>query len=311
MKAQDKIFIAGHQGLVGSALVRQLQAKGYENLLLKTHAELDLMDQKAVADFFQKERPEYVFLSAGKTGGIYANDTYRADFIYENLTIQNNIIHQAFLNEVRKLIYFSCSCIYPKFCPQPMKEEHLLSGVLEPTNEPFAIAKIAGMKMCESYYRQYGADFISIIPTNIYGLNQNYTELNTLLIPALISRFQDAKERGESEVVVWGTGRPMRDFLFSDDLADAAIFLMDTYSDIAPLNVGSGKDIPVSLVAETVAKAVGYSGKISYDSTKPEGVLVKLQDISKITAMGWKPKVQFEEGIKAAYKNYLETHKSN
>ncbi len=308
MKQEEKIYIAGHTGLVGSALVRQLRAQGYNNLITRTHAELDLMDQAAVAKFYKESRPQYVFLTAGKTGGIYANDTYRADFIYENLVIQSNLIHHAFLAEVQKLAFFSCSSIYPKFCPQPMKEEHVLSGALEPTNEPFAVAKIAGMKMCESYCRQYGADFISLIPTNLYGINQNYTPLNCLIVPALISRFHEAKERNEAEVVVWGSGRPMRDFLFADDLADAAICLMNNYSDPAPVNVGAGKDMPVSEVAETIAKAVGFKGRIVYDTTKAEGVLVKLQDISKISQMGWKPKVSFEQGIQITYNDYLNNY---
>ncbi len=308
MNKEDKIYVAGASGLVGSALVRQLKAQGYSNIITRSHAELDLLDQKAVTDFFQSERPQYVFLSAGKTGGVYANDTYRADFIYENLMIESNVIHQSFHAEVRKLLFFGCSSMYPKFCPQPMKEEHILSGPLEPTNEPFALAKIAGQKLCESYRRQYGCDFISIIPTNLYGINQNYTPLNCLIIPALISRFHEAKENQESEVKVWGSGRPMRDFLFSDDLADASIFLMDNYSDLAPINVGHGKDMPVSQAAEGIAKAIGFKGKITYDTTMPDGVLVKLQDVSKITDLGWTPKVSFEDGIKIACKDYIENH---
>jgi len=306
MRREEKIFVAGHHGLIGSALIRRLKAQGYQNIVSHTVAELDLMNTSEVEHFYAEERPEYVFVAAGKTGGVYANNTYRADFMYENLVIQNNLIHHAFVAEVRKLAFFSCSCIYPKFCPQPMKEEYLLSSALEPTNEPFAIAKIAGMKLCESYCRQYGADFITLIPTNIYGVNQNYTPLNSLIIPALISRFHEGKMRGDAEVVVWGTGRPQRDFLFADDLADAAIFLMNHYSEAEPINVGSGKDIPVREAAEVIARAVGFKGSIAYDTLKPEGVLVKLQDISKISAMGWTPKVTFEEGIRIVYKDYVK-----
>ena len=308
MNKDDKIYVAGHTGLVGSAILTQLKKAGYSNIITHSHSELDLSNQSLVKKFFEAERPQYVFLSAGKTGGVYANDTYRADFIYENLMIESNVIHQSFLSEVRKLIFFSCSSIYPKFCPQPMKEENILSGGLEPTNEPFAIAKIAGMKLCESYRRQYGCDFISVIPTNIYGRNQDYTPLNCLIIPALISRFHEAKESNEPEVTVWGSGRPMRDFLFADDLADASIFLMNNYSDLAPINVGTGKDIPVSQAAETIAKIIGYKGRISYDTSMPDGVLVKLQDISKISALGWNPKTSFEDGIRIACQDYTENH---
>ncbi|MCB9030188.1 MAG: GDP-L-fucose synthase [Deltaproteobacteria bacterium] len=309
MEKDAKIYVAGASGLIGSAVVRQLQANNYKNIITKTHQELDLTQQSQVSEFFNSEKPDYVFLCAGKTGGVYANDNYRAEFIYENIAIQSNVIHNAFLYETRKLIFFSCSCIYPKFCPQPMKEEHLLTGKLEPTNEPFAIAKLAGMKMCESYYRQYGCDFITIIPTNIYGKNQNYTPLNSLIIPALIDRFHEAKVSCSEEVQVWGSGRPLRDFLFSDDLADAAIFLMNNYSDAMPINAGTGSDIPVSTVAETIANVVGYKGKIVYESSKPEGVLVKLQDISKISEMGWSPKMSFHEGISLAYKDYLNNYR--
>ncbi|MDZ4785881.1 MAG: GDP-L-fucose synthase [bacterium] len=308
MKKEERIYIAGHKGLVGSALIRQLTSQGYKNIITQSHSELDLMNQSQVSDFFKKEKPTYVFLAAGRTGGVYANNTYRAEFLYENLIIESNVIHHAFLYEVRKLAYFSCSSAYPKHCPQPMKEEHILTGSLEPTNEPFALAKIAGMKLCESYNRQYGTDFISIIPTNIYGVSQNYTPLNSLIVPALIARFHEAKVSKESEVLVWGSGRPMRDFLFSDDLADASIFLMNNYSDPSPINVGVGKDMPVHEAAETIAKVVGYQGKITYDSSMPEGVLVKLQDVSKITALGWKPKVGFEDGVKIAFKDYLDNH---
>ncbi|MBN8547716.1 MAG: GDP-L-fucose synthase [Deltaproteobacteria bacterium] len=305
MELSRKIFVAGHGGLVGSALVRQLKAQGYTNIVTRGRAELDLMCPHAVRTFFETQRPEYVFLSAGRTGGVYANDTYRADFLYENLILQSNVIHQAFLSETRKLIFFGCSCMYPKLCAQPMREDALLSGPLEPTNEPFAIAKLAGMKMCESYYRQYGCDFITIIPTNLYGLQQDYTPLNCLIIPALIARFHEAKAAHAPKVSVWGSGRPSRDFLFADDLADAAIFLMKNYSSAEPINVGSGADMTVREVAETIREVVGYQGDLEFDASKPDGVLMKLQDISKISGMGWKPRTDFRKGIALAYEDYL------
>lgn len=305
MKASGKIFVAGHRGLVGSALVRQLKAQGYSNVVTRDREQLDLLNPLAVREFFEIERPEYVFLSAGRTGGVYANDTYRAEFLHENLVLQSNVIHQAFLSETRKLIFFGCSCMYPKLCTQPMREDALLSGPLEPTNEPFAIAKLAGMKMCESYYRQYGCDFITIIPTNLYGVQQDYTPLNCLIIPALIARFHEAKTSKAAKVAVWGSGRPSRDFLFADDLADAAIFLMKNYSGSDPVNVGSGADMTVREVAETIRDVVGYKGDLEFDSSKPDGVLMKLQDITKISALGWKPKTDFKKGIALAYEDYL------
>lgn len=306
LKPEDKIYIAGSSGLVGSALVRQFRALGYKNIITRTHAELDLLDQAKVKAFFEKERPSYVFLAAGKTGGVYANDTYRADFIYENLMLQTNVIHQAFLCEVRKLVFYGCSCMYPKHCTQPMKEEYLLNGSLEPTNEPFAVAKLAGYKMCESYSRQFGSDFITIIPTNTYGINQDYTPLNCLIIPALIARFHEAKMNNSAEIEVWGSGRPSRDFLFADDLADASIFLMNNYSDTKPINVGMGKDITVSRAAEIIREVVGFKGRIKYDTSMPDGVLVKLQDVSALNGMGWKPKVSFEQGIRITYADYCK-----
>jgi GDP-L-fucose synthase len=306
VEKNSKIYIAGHNGLVGSALLRRLRKEGYSNLITRTHEELNLLDQQAVNKFFAEQRPEYVFATAGKLGGIYANDTYRADFIYENLQIEANIIHNSFLSEVKKLLLFSCASIYPKFCPQPMKEEYILTGPLEPTNEPFAVAKIAGLKMAESYRRQYGCDFITLIPTNIYGPGQRYTPLNSLLIPALISKLHEAKEQKESTIQTWGTGRPLRDFLYSDDLADAAIFCMNTYSDIAPINIGTGKDISVAQVAQLIAKTVGYQGSIVFDPSMPEGVHVRLQDVSKISTMGWSPKISLEEGLKLSYSDYLQ-----
>jgi len=301
----SKIYVAGHSGLVGSALIRKLKAAGYTNIITKSHQELDLLEQSSVKEFLFKEKPEYVFAAAGKLGGIYANDTYRADFIYENLQIETNIIHYSFLAEVKKLLLFSCASIYPKFCPQPMKEEYILTAPLEPTNEPFAVAKLAGLKMAESYRRQYGCDFITLIPTNIYGPDQRYTPLNSLLIPAMIAKFHEAKEQKDNSVKAWGTGRPLRDFLFSEDLADAAIFCMNKYSDIAPINVGTGKDVSVSQVVQMISKIVGYKGDISFDSSMPEGVHVRLQDISRITGLGWSPKTSLEDGINIAYQDFL------
>lgn len=308
MEKQEKIYVAGHQGLIGSAVVRQLKAQGYTNIITRSRAEVDLLDAEQVKSFLAAEHPDYVFFCAGKSGGVYANDNYRADFIYENIAIQTNVIHQAFLTEVKKLVYFSCSVIYPKFCQQPMREEYLLTGALEPTSEPFALAKIAGMKMCESYCRQYGSDFISVIPTNTYGINQDYTPLNCLVIPALIARFHEAKAAGAEQVSVWGSGRTSRDFLFSDDLANAAIFLMNNYSDPAPINIGTGQDITIKEAAEKIAQVAGYQGEIVFDASKPGGVLVKLQDISKITGMGWRPTTSFEDGIRLCCEDYCRNH---
>src|ERR1051326_274835 len=278
MEPGDKIFVSGHRGLVGSALVRALTARGYTNIVTRTRGELDLSDQQKVRQFFSEVRPLYVFHAAAKVGGVYANNAYRADFIHENLVIQSNVIHQSFVCEVRKLIFFSCSSVFPRNCTQPMLEEHLLSGPLEPTNEPFAVAKIAGMKMCESYNRKYGADFLSVIPTNLYGRNQHYDPMNSLVVPAMIRKFQGAKEAGAPNVVLWGSGRPSRDFLFSDDLADAAIFIMNNYSGTETLNIGTGKDYTIREVAEIIRDAVGYRGGIVFDAAKPEGTLTKLQD---------------------------------
>lgn len=307
MNPSDKIFIAGHRGLIGSALCRRLADKGFTNIITADRRSLDLANHDQVRRFFETHRPEYVFLAAGKVGGVYANNTYRAEFIYENLVIQSNVIHQAFLSEVKKLIFFSCSCVYPKMCPQPMREEHLLSGYLEPTNEPFAIAKIAGMKMCESYNRQYGTDFISVIPTNVYGINQNYDRMNSLVLPALIRKFHEAKESNLKEVVLWGTGRPTRDFLFSDDLADASIFLIQEYSGNDTFNIGTGKDYSIHELAGIIKNIVGFKGNVIYDASKPDGVIMKLQDVLKLTELGWKYKVELEEGIRIAYEDFLKS----
>ncbi len=305
MQPNDKIYVAGHQGMVGSALVRKLQEKGYHHIVTRSRAALDLLDQAAVAAFFQQERPRYVFFAAGKHGGIYANNTYRADFIYENIVMQSNIIHQCFLNETVKLMFYACSCIYPAHCPQPMKEEYLLTASLEPTNEPFAVAKIAGIKMCESYNRQYGMDFISVIPTNIYGRNQNYEPMNSLVVPSLIRRFHEAKVAGVGEIVIWGTGRPARDFLYADDLAEASIFLMENYRNNELINIGTGKDITIRELVDIIKHELGYEGKIIYDPDKPDGVLKKLQDTSKIEELGWKYQVELAEGIHLSYEDYL------
>lgn len=304
MEMNNKIYVAGHSGLVGSALVDKLRANGYVNIVTRSREELDLLNQSAVAHFFEEERPDYVFLAAGKTGGIYANNTYRADFIHENMTIQNNIIHQSFIHEVDKLMYFSCSCIYPKHAPQPMREEHILTGAVESTNEPFAVAKIAGLKMCESYNRQYGTDFIPVIPTNIYGPEQKYELMNSQVLPSLILKFHKAKEHGEDAVVLWGTGRPARDLLYVDDLAEASIYLMNNYEDNEPINIGSGKDYTVVEMAEIIKGEVGYEGNIIFDPSLPDGVLKKLQDISRINELGWKPRVSLAEGVRLTYEAF-------
>tara|TARA_B100000315_G_scaffold146761_2_gene135717 strand:+ start:91 stop:1017 length:927 start_codon:yes stop_codon:yes gene_type:complete len=304
MQKKDKIYIAGHQGLVGSAIIRQLKKRGFSNIITKKRLEVDLLNQEQVKHFFEEHKPDYVFLAAGKTGGVYANNTYRAEFIYENLVVQTNVIHQSFLSEVRKLVFFGCSSMYPQITPQPMKEEFLFSGHLEPTNEPFAVAKLAGVKMCESYNRQYGTDFISVIPTNIYGINQNYDPMNSLVVPALIRKFHEARHTNAKEVVIWGSGRPSRDFLFADDLADAVSFLMETYSDNDILNVGTGRDYTIGELAEIVKEVVSYEGKIIYDVSKPDGVLVKLQNITRISELGWKHKVELKEGINRVYDEF-------
>ncbi len=306
MDKNQKIYVAGHQGLIGSALMRRLKAKGYGNLITATYSELNLKDSHQVRSFFEATKPDYVLLAAGKTGGLYATNTYRADFIYENLMIESNIIHMAFLTEVKKLIFFSCSSIYPKMAPQPMKEEAILSGYLEPTNEEFAVAKIAGMKMCEAYNKQYGTNFLSVIPTNVYGINQKYEPLNSPVIPSLIRKFHRAKVTQENSVVILGTGRPARDFLFADDCADACLFLLENNVSNEPINIGTGRDHTIRELAEIMRKVVGYQGTITYDTTQPDGTITKLQDIDKISRLGWKPKVELEEGIRLTYRDYLE-----
>lgn len=279
MKKTSKIYIAGHRGMVGSSILRALKAKGYSNFLLKTSAELDLRNQQAVADFFAFEKPDYVFLAAAKVGGIVANNTYRADFIYENMMIQSNVIHQAYLNGVKKLLFLGSSCIYPKLAPQPLKEEYLLTGLLEPTNEPYAIAKIAGIKMCDAYREQYGCNFISVMPTNLYGPNDNYDLNNSHVLPALLRKFITAKNNGDTAVTIWGTGSPLREFLHADDLADACLFLMQTHNDSGLVNIGVGEDISILDLAKMVKQIVGFEGEIITDTSKPDGTPRKLMDV--------------------------------
>ncbi|RZK92920.1 MAG: GDP-L-fucose synthase [Pedobacter sp.] len=305
MEKNSKIFVAGHRGMVGSAIYRKLQKEGYQNIITKTSAELDLRDQKAVADFFAAEKPDYVFLAAAKVGGIVANNTYRADFLYENLAIQNNVIHQSYLNGVTKLMFLGSSCIYPKLAPQPLKEDYLLTGTLEPTNEPYAIAKIAGIKMCDAYRDQYGCNFVSVMPTNLYGLNDNYHPENSHVLPALIRKFDEAKNNGSKEVVIWGTGSPMREFLYADDLADACYFLMENYNEANLINIGTGEDLTIKDLALAIKKTVGFEGELVFDTSKPDGTPRKLMDVSKLHNLGWKHQIELEEGLKLAYQDYL------
>jgi GDP-L-fucose synthase len=296
-----KIYIAGHRGMVGSAILRALKAQGYSNFVLRTSSELDLRNQKDVSDFFSKEKPEYVFLAAAKVGGIVANNTYKADFLYENLMIQSNVIHHAFLNGVQKLLFLGSSCIYPKMAPQPLKEEYLLMGLLEPTNEPYAIAKIAGIKMCDAYRSQYGCNFISVMPTNLYGPNDNYDLNNSHVLPALLRKFISAKREGIESVTIWGTGSPLREFLHADDLAEACLFLMDRYNESGLVNIGVGEDISILDLAKLVKKIVGFEGEIQLDTSKPNGTPRKLMDVSKLNGLGWKASISLEEGIKMVY----------
>lgn len=305
MDKSAKIYIAGHRGMVGSAIYRKLQAEGFTNLVTRTSAELDLRDGVAVAKFFETEKPDYVFLAAAKVGGIIANNTYRAEFLYDNLQIQNNIIHNAYLNKVTKLMFLGSSCIYPKMAPQPLKEEYLLTGTLEPTNEPYAIAKIAGIKMCDAYRDQYGCNYISVMPTNLYGYNDNYHPQNSHVLPALIRRFHEAKESNAPEVVIWGTGSPKREFLFADDLAEACYYLMQTFNEAGLVNIGTGEDISIKDLALLIKDIVGYEGEINFDTTKPDGTPRKLMDVSKLHSQGWKHKIELEEGIKLAYQDFL------
>ena len=306
MEKESKIYVAGHRGMVGSAIVRKLTSLGYANLLTRTSAELDLRNQQQVADFFDIEKPEYVFLAAAKVGGIVANNTYRADFLYENLAIQNNIIHGSYLNKVKKLMFLGSSCIYPKLAPQPLKESYLLSGSLEPTNEPYAIAKIAGIKMCEAYRAQYGCNFISVMPTNLYGTNDNYDLVNSHVLPAMIRKFHEAKEKSASEMSLWGTGSPMREFLHADDLAEACLFLMENYNESELVNIGTGEDVTIKNLAALVKQIVGFQGEIMWDTSKPDGTPRKLMDVSKLHGLGWHHKIALEDGIKLAYQDFLK-----
>ena len=304
MNKDSKIYIAGHRGMVGSAIVRNLERKGYNNLVYRTSAELDLTNQNAVQQFFVAEQPEFVFVAAAKVGGIQANNTYRAQFLYENMMIQNNLIHQSYLSEVSKLLFLGSSCIYPKMAPQPLKEKYLLTGTLEPTNEPYAIAKIAGIKMCDAYRSQYGCNFISAMPTNLYGPNDNYDLHNSHVLPAMIRKFHEAKINGTSSVELWGTGAPMREFLHVDDLAEACVFLMEKYNEEGHINIGTGTDVSIRELAETVQKITGYEGDIQWNTDKPDGTPRKLMDVGKINAMGWTAKIPLEDGIASVYKEY-------
>lgn len=317
MDNSSKIFVAGSKGLVGSALVRQLTSRGCTNLVLPEINDLDLTNQQAVADFFQRERPEYVFLAAAKVGGIHANNTYPAEFIYLNLAIQNNVIHQSYLHGVKRLLFLGSSCIYPQLAPQPMKEEHLLTGPLEPTNEPYAIAKIAGIKMCESYNRQYGTNFIAVMPTNLYGPGDNFHPENSHVLPALIRRFHEAKLQNAPEVVVWGSGTPRRELLYVDDMAGGCMHLMELADELIAqellrypkpcfVNLGTGEDVTIRELAETVRMVVGYAGNLVFDPTKPDGTPRKLQDVSRMHGLGWRHQVELEEGIRRTYQWYRE-----
>ena len=308
MDQNAKIFVAGHRGLVGSALIRRLQMAGYHNLITRSHTELDLTNQLAVQQFYTAEKPDYVFAAAAKVGGIHANNTYPADFIYHNLMIECNLIHGAYQQGVKKLLFLGSTCIYPKLAPQPMKEEYLLTGSLEPTNEPYAVAKIAGIKMCSSYNRQYDTNFISVMPTNLYGLNDNYHPQDSHVLPALIRRMHEAKARGDKQVTAWGTGNARREFLASDDMADACVFLMERFDakDLGEfINIGIGHDLTIREVVEMVAKVVGFNGELLFDTTKPDGTPRKWVDSGRLAALGWKPQVALEDGLRAAYQDFL------
>ncbi|MBX2840272.1 MAG: GDP-L-fucose synthase [Flammeovirgaceae bacterium] len=301
MDKNAKIYIAGHRGMVGSALLRKLKKEGYSNLVYRKSAELDLRNQQAVTDFFQAEKPDYVILAAAKVGGINANNIYRAEFLYDNLMIQNNIIHQSYLNGVKKLLFLGSSCIYPKMAPQPLKEEYLLTGVLEPTNEPYAIAKIAGIKMCEAYRSQYDCNFISAMPTNLYGPNDNYDLANSHVLPALLRKFHTAKINNAESVEIWGSGSPKREFLHVDDLADACFYLLLNYNESELVNVGTGEDISIKDLALLIKETVGFNGELTFDSSKPDGTPRKLMDVSKLHGVGWKHRISLEEGVKSVY----------
>ncbi|HEY9257859.1 GDP-L-fucose synthase [Chitinophaga sp.] len=301
MNTTDKIYVAGHRGMVGSAIIRRLQQEGFNNIITRTSSELDLRDQRATADFFDGEQPAYVFLAAAKVGGILANDTYRGQFIYENLMIQNNVIHYSWKAGVKKLMFLGSSCIYPKMAPQPLKEEYLLTGPLEHTNQPYAIAKIAGIEMCDAYRAQYGCNFISVMPTNLYGPNDNYDLNNSHVLPALLRKFHEAKKGGHDSVTIWGSGRPKREFLHADDMADACFYLMNHYNEPGPINIGVGDDISIGDLASLIAGIVGYSGNMVFDHTKPDGTPRKLMDVTKLHKYGWKHSIGLEDGIRKVY----------
>jgi len=307
MNKQDKIYVAGHRGMVGSAITRKLNQAGFENLVQRTSSELDLRNQQAVHSFFEAEKPDYVFLAAAKVGGIMANNTYRAEFLYDNLLIQSNIIHAAWQCRVKKLMFLGSSCIYPKLAPQPLKEEYLLTGELEPTNEPYAIAKIAGIKMCDAFRAQYGCNFISVMPTNLYGPNDNYDLNNSHVLPAMIRKFHEAKIKKEPEVIIWGSGKPRREFLHADDLADGCFFLMQHYNDAGFINIGTGEDIEIQQLALLVKNITGYAGGIKNDYSKPDGTPRKLMDTSKMSEMGWRPAISLEAGIRKVYNDYIKS----
>ncbi len=304
MQLDSKIYIAGHRGMVGSAIHRNLTAKGFTQIITRTSKELDLRNQQEVNDFFATEKPDYVFLAAAKVGGIHANNTRRAEFLYDNLMIEANIIHAAYLNQVTKLMFLGSSCIYPKMAPQPLKEDYLLTGELEPTNEPYAIAKITGIKMCDAYRSQYGCNFISVMPTNLYGPNDNYDLSSSHVLPALIRKFHEAKMNNSEFVELWGSGSPKREFLHADDLADACVYLMDKYNEQGLVNVGTGEDLSILELAQLIQKIVGYEGELRFDSSKPDGTPRKLMDVSKLHSMGWKARIGLEEGIRAVYDEY-------
>ncbi len=307
MNKDSKIYVAGHRGMVGSALVRKLQAEGYQNLVVRTSKELDLTNQQVVADFFAVEKPDYVFLAAAKVGGIHANNTYRAEFIYENLMIESHVIHNAYLNNVTKLLFLGSSCIYPKLAPQPLKESYLLTGLLEPTNEPYAIAKIAGIKLCEAYRSQYGCNFISVMPTNLYGPNDHYDLNNSHVLPALLRKFHTAKLENAPCVEVWGSGTPKREFLHVDDLADACFYLMQQYNEAELVNIGTGEDIAIKDLALLIKDIVGYTGELKFDVSKPDGTPRKLMDVNKLHALGWQHKIELAEGICGVYDDINHT----
>lgn len=309
MNKKDKIYIAGHRGMVGSSILRRLQKDGFENFVLRSSSELDLRNQAAVNDFFAAEKPDYVFLAAAKVGGIMANNTYRAEFIYDNMMIQTNILHAAYVNKVRKLMFLGSSCIYPKLAPQPLKEEYLLTGLLEETNEPYAIAKIAGIKMCDAYRSQYGCNFISAMPTNLYGPNDNYDLQKSHVLPALIRKFHEAKISQAPSVTIWGSGKPLREFLHTDDLADAVVFLMHQFNEPGLVNIGVGHDISIGDLALLIKDIVGYEGNIEHDASKPDGTPRKLMDVSKINRLGWKASIGLREGIESVYKEFQSAYK--